>query len=69
MGSSLQLQVIASTYNEGALAYLVQTDDFQFLRDCDWNENFSPEIIEEYKGRFCFIDKTRNHLALFLFSH
>ena len=49
MASILKLQVITGAQNEGALAYLLQTDDFRFLLDCGWDENFSPEIIEEYK--------------------
>ena len=49
MASIVKLQVIAGAYDEGALAYLLQTDDFRFLLDCGWDENFSPEVIEEYK--------------------
>ena len=49
MASILKLQVITGAYHEGALAYLLQTDDFRFLLDCGWDENFSMDIIEEYK--------------------
>ncbi|CAF3339884.1 unnamed protein product [Rotaria socialis] len=56
MASILKLQVITGAYNEGALAYLLQTDDFRFLLDCGWDENFSPEIIEEYKRHIKSID-------------
>ncbi|CAF1229304.1 unnamed protein product [Adineta steineri] len=56
MASILKLQVITGAYNEGALAYLLQTDDFRFLLDCGWDENFSPEIIEEYKRHIKDID-------------
>ncbi|CAF4485290.1 unnamed protein product, partial [Rotaria sp. Silwood2] len=56
MASILKLQVIGGAYNEGALAYLLQTDDFRFLLDCGWDENFSPEIIEEYKRHIKSVD-------------
>jgi cleavage and polyadenylation specificity factor subunit 2 len=56
MASILKLQVITGAYNEGALAYLLQTDDFRFLLDCGWDENFSPEVIEEYKRHIKSID-------------
>ncbi|CAF1481416.1 unnamed protein product, partial [Adineta steineri] len=56
MASILKLQVITGPYNEEPLAYLLQTDDFRFLLDCGWDENFSPEIIEEYKRHIESID-------------
>lgn len=49
MASILKLQVITGAFDEGPLAYLLQTDDFRFLLDCGWDERFSMEIIEEYK--------------------
>ncbi|CAF1601439.1 unnamed protein product, partial [Adineta ricciae] len=50
------LQVITGAYDEGALAYLLQTDDFRFLLDCGWDENFSLDIIEQYKRHIKTID-------------
>ncbi|CAF1091481.1 unnamed protein product, partial [Didymodactylos carnosus] len=56
MASILKLQVISGAYNEGPLAYLLQTDDYRFLLDCGWDENFSQEIIDEYKRHIKSID-------------
>ena len=56
MASILKLQVITGAYTEGALGYLLQTDDFRFLLDCGWDENFSPDIIEEYKRHIKSVD-------------
>jgi hypothetical protein len=49
MSSIIQFQVISGVYSDAPLCYLLQIDEYKFLLDCGWNENFSPEIIDEYK--------------------
>ena len=49
MSSIIQFQVISGVYSDAPLCYLLQIDEYKFLLDCGWNENFSNEIIEEYK--------------------
>lgn len=49
MSSIIQFQVISGSYSDDPLCYLLQIDEYKFLLDCGWNENFSLEIIEEYK--------------------
>lgn len=49
MSSIIQFKVISGAYNDSPLCYLLQIDEYKFLLDCGWNENFDLEIIEEYK--------------------
>jgi cleavage and polyadenylation specificity factor subunit 2 len=49
MSSIIQFQVISGAFNDSPLCYLLQIDEYKFLLDCGWNENFSLDIIEEYK--------------------
>jgi cleavage and polyadenylation specificity factor subunit 2 len=55
MSSIIQFKVISGAYNDSPLCYLLQIDEYKFLLDCGWDENFSSEIIEEYKKYFSFI--------------
>lgn len=54
MSSIIQFKVISGAYNDSPLCYLLQIDEYKFLLDCGWDENFSSEIIEEYKKYFSF---------------
>ena len=49
MSSIIQFKVINGAYNDSPLCYLLQIDEYKFLLDCGWNENFSIEMIDEYK--------------------
>jgi cleavage and polyadenylation specificity factor subunit 2 len=52
---SVDSSIIKFTPLSGALqdlappCYLLQVDDFKFLLDCGWDENFSSELIENIK--------------------
>ena len=49
MSSIIRFEVISGAFNESPLCYLLQIDEFKFLLDCGWDENFSLDIVEEYK--------------------
>jgi cleavage and polyadenylation specificity factor subunit 2 len=49
MPSIIKFQVIRGAFSEEPLCYILQLDEYKFLLDCGWNENFSLSIIEEYK--------------------
>ena len=49
MSSIIQFKVISGSHDDSPLCYLLQIDEYKFLLDCGWNENFDVEIIEEYK--------------------
>lgn len=52
MSSIIQFKVISGSHDDSPLCYLLQIDEYKFLLDCGWNENFDVEIIEEYKKYF-----------------
>ncbi|XP_072283809.1 cleavage and polyadenylation specificity factor subunit 2 [Pyxicephalus adspersus] len=49
MTSIIKLTTLSGAQEESALCYLLQVDEFRFLLDCGWDENFSMEIIEAIK--------------------
>lgn len=49
MSSIIKFQVISGAYDEAPLSYLFQVDEYRFLLDCGWDENFSQELEDEYK--------------------
>jgi cleavage and polyadenylation specificity factor subunit 2 len=56
MSSIIQFKVISGAHNSSPLCYLLQIDEYRFLLDCGWNENFDVEIIEEYKKHVKSVD-------------
>lgn len=50
MTSIIKLTAVSGVQEESsALCYLLQVDEFRFLLDCGWDENFSMDIIEAMK--------------------
>jgi cleavage and polyadenylation specificity factor subunit 2 len=49
MSSIIQFKVISGAYNDSPLCYILQIDEYKFMLDCGWNEDFDLDIIEEYK--------------------
>lgn len=56
MSSIIRFEVISGAYNDSPLCYLLQIDEFKFLLDCGWDENFSLDIVEEYKKHIRGVD-------------
>lgn len=52
MTSIIKLTAVSGVQEESALCYLLQVDEFRFLLDCGWDENFSMEIIDAMKRYF-----------------
>ncbi|XP_027895378.1 cleavage and polyadenylation specificity factor subunit 2 [Xiphophorus couchianus] len=49
MTSIIKLTAVSGVQEESALCYLLQVDEFRFLLDCGWDENFSMDIIDAMK--------------------
>ncbi|XP_006812203.1 LOW QUALITY PROTEIN: cleavage and polyadenylation specificity factor subunit 2-like [Saccoglossus kowalevskii] len=50
MTSIIKLTALSGAYSEGPLCYLLQVDEFKFLLDCGWDENFTMgEYMESLK--------------------
>ncbi|XP_055042237.1 cleavage and polyadenylation specificity factor subunit 2 [Misgurnus anguillicaudatus] len=49
MTSIIKLTALSGVQEESALCYLLQVDEFRFLLDCGWDENFSMDIIDSLK--------------------
>uniref|UniRef100_A0A665WNL2 Cleavage and polyadenylation specificity factor subunit 2 n=1 Tax=Echeneis naucrates TaxID=173247 RepID=A0A665WNL2_ECHNA len=49
MTSIIKLTAVSGVQEESALCYLLQVDEFRFLLDCGWDENFSVDIIDAMK--------------------
>uniref|UniRef100_A0A803JRS7 Cleavage and polyadenylation specificity factor subunit 2 n=1 Tax=Xenopus tropicalis TaxID=8364 RepID=A0A803JRS7_XENTR len=49
MTSIIKLTTLAGAQEESAVCYLLQVDEFRFLLDCGWDENFSMDIIDSVK--------------------
>lgn len=52
MTSIIKLTAVSGVQEESALCYLLQVDEFRFLLDCGWDENFSMDIIDAMKRYF-----------------
>uniref|UniRef100_A0A672GF25 Cleavage and polyadenylation specificity factor subunit 2 n=1 Tax=Salarias fasciatus TaxID=181472 RepID=A0A672GF25_SALFA len=52
MTSIIKLTAVSGVQEESALCYLLQVDEFRFLLDCGWDENFSMDIIDAMKRWF-----------------
>lgn len=49
MTSIIKLTAVSGVQEESSLCYLLQVDEFRFLLDCGWDENFSMDIIDAMK--------------------
>ncbi|XP_030069856.1 cleavage and polyadenylation specificity factor subunit 2 [Microcaecilia unicolor] len=49
MTSIIKLTTVSGVQEESALCYLLQVDEFRFLLDCGWDENFSMDIIDSLR--------------------
>ncbi|XP_017267215.1 cleavage and polyadenylation specificity factor subunit 2 [Kryptolebias marmoratus] len=56
MTSIIKLTALSGVQEESALCYLLQVDEFRFLLDCGWDENFSMDIIDAMKRHVHQVD-------------
>ena len=49
MTSIIKLQAFSGADGESPPCYMLQVDEFKFLLDCGWDENFSMAHIENLK--------------------
>lgn len=56
MTSIIKLTAVSGVQEESALCYLLQVDEFRFLLDCGWDENFSMDIIDAMKRHVHQVD-------------
>ena len=49
MTSIIKLQALSGARDEGPPCYLLQVDEFSFLLDCGWDEDFDMALIKEIK--------------------
>lgn len=56
MTSIIKLQPLSGAQDEGPPCYLLQVDEFRFLLDCGWDEDFSMSIIKEMKRHIHKVD-------------
>lgn len=49
MTSIVKLHALSGAMDESPPCYLLQIDDFRFLLDCGWDENFNEDYIKELK--------------------
>jgi len=52
MTSIIKFTALSGAHDESPPCYLLQVDEFRFLLDCGWDENFSSEVLENVK-RWC----------------
>ncbi|XP_077443541.1 cleavage and polyadenylation specificity factor subunit 2 [Stigmatopora argus] len=56
MTSIIKLTALSGVQEDSALCYLLQVDEFRFLLDCGWDENFSMDLIDAIKRHVHQID-------------
>ncbi|XP_065323407.1 cleavage and polyadenylation specificity factor subunit 2-like isoform X2 [Gordionus sp. m RMFG-2023] len=56
MTSIIKFEPLSGVYDESPLAYLLQIDEFTFLLDCGWDENFNLNHIKNIKKYIHQID-------------
>ncbi len=49
MTSIIKLQALSGVQGETPPCYMLQVDEFRFLLDCGWDENFNKEYMENLK--------------------
>ncbi|MEE6494366.1 hypothetical protein FKM82_017112 [Ascaphus truei] len=56
MTSIIKLTTLSGAQEESAVCYLLQVDEFRFLLDCGWDENFSMDIIDSLRKHVHQVD-------------
>jgi cleavage and polyadenylation specificity factor subunit 2 len=56
MTSIIKLDVISGAQDDSPCCYILQVDEFHFLLDCGWDENFNSRYIDVLKSRIHQID-------------
>nr|XP_018914860.1 PREDICTED: probable cleavage and polyadenylation specificity factor subunit 2 isoform X2 [Bemisia tabaci] len=56
MTSIIRLQALSGAMDESPHCYILQVDNFVFLLDCGWNENFDMTFMNELKRHVSHID-------------
>ena len=49
MTSIIRLLPLSGVHSEDPHCYILQVDEFKFLLDCGWDENFNMSHIKELK--------------------
>ena len=49
MTSIIKLHAFSGVQGESPLCYMLQVDEFRFLLDCGWDEDFNPAHIKELR--------------------
>jgi len=49
MTSIVKFQALSGAHNESPPCYMLQVDEFRFLLDCGWDEDFNLDFIRELK--------------------
>lgn len=56
MTSIIKLEVLSGAYDESPPCYLLQVDEFRFLLDCGWDENFNMDFARRLQKHVKQID-------------
>lgn len=56
MTSIIRLQPLSGAHDETPPCYILQVDEFRFLLDCGWDEDFNMDFIKELKRHLHQID-------------
>lgn len=56
MTSIIRLQPLSGVHDESPPCYILQVDEFRFLLDCGWDEDFNMDFIKELKRHLHQID-------------
>lgn len=56
MTSIIRLQPLSGAHDESPPCYILQVDEFRFLLDCGWDEDFNMDFIKELKRHLHQID-------------
>lgn len=49
MTSIIKFTALSGAHDESPPCYLLQVDEFRFLLDCGWDENFSSKVVDNVK--------------------
>lgn len=61
MTSIIKLSALSGARDESPPCYMLQVDEFRFLLDCGWDEDFSMDFVQDL--RRCF----NNDSLIFMF--
>lgn len=56
MTSIVKFQALSGAHSESPPCYILQVDEFRFLLDCGWDEDFSMDFVKELKRHIHQID-------------